>query len=124
MKKIFFLIASIAGISISLNGQQPVANNRHFSIGSYGRVGIARGDNDFYPRSLNLNGMGSIGGRMEEADYFELATALRFAPVTGSVDTTRGQTPTFSTFSSRHPPINAAIKKVAIAAIHNFFVFI
>lgn len=25
---------------------------------------------------------------MEEADYFELATALRFAPLTGSIDTT------------------------------------
>jgi maltoporin len=78
----------ITKMSILLNGQQPVTNNRHFSIGSYGRVGIARGDNIAYPRSLNLNGMGSIGGRMEEADYFELATALRFAPVTGGTDTT------------------------------------
>ena len=32
--------------------------------------------------------MGSIGGRMEEADYFELATALHFAPVQGGFDTT------------------------------------
>jgi maltoporin len=41
-----------------------------------------------YPRSLNLNGMGSIGGRMEESDYFELAAALHFAPVNSSSDTT------------------------------------
>ena len=32
--------------------------------------------------------MGSIGGRMEEGDYFELAAALHFAPVSGASDTT------------------------------------
>src|SRR6187402_3358368 len=69
--------------------QQAVTTNKHFSIGSYGRVGIARGDKIQYPRSLNLNGMGSIGGRMEEADYFELATALHFTPVSSNADTTR-----------------------------------
>ena len=79
----------IAGISISLSGQQPVMANKHLSIGSYGRVGVARGDKMQYPRSLNLNGMGSIGGRMEEADYLELATALHFAPVSGASDTTK-----------------------------------
>ena len=61
-----------------LYAQQAVVNNKHFSIGSYGRVGIARGDDMLYPRSLNLNGMGSIGGRMEENDYFELAVGLHF----------------------------------------------
>ena len=86
--KIFFISIIISGSFFHLKAQQAVTNNKHFSIGSYGRVGIARGDKIQYPRSLNLNGMGSIGGRMEEADYFELATALRFAPVTGSVDTT------------------------------------
>ncbi|MEJ1238384.1 carbohydrate porin [Chryseolinea sp. T2] len=68
--------------------QSPVISNKHFSIGSYGRVGIARGENFLYPRSLNLNGMGSIGGRMEESDYFELATALHFAPANSSNDST------------------------------------
>ncbi|HET6721825.1 MAG TPA: carbohydrate porin, partial [Chitinophagaceae bacterium] len=86
--KIVFLSLIISGSSFHLKAQQALINNKHFSIGSYGRVGIARGDKIQYPRSLNLNGMGSIGGRMEEADYFELATALRFAPVSGSVDTT------------------------------------
>lgn len=42
-----------------------------------------------YPRSLNLNGMGSIGGRMEESDYFELAVALHFTPKTKSSDSTQ-----------------------------------
>jgi maltoporin len=32
--------------------------------------------------------MGSIGGRMEEVDYFELATALHFTPVSSDNDTT------------------------------------
>ena len=66
------------GIASSIQAQQAVTTNKNFSIGTYGRVGIATGDSLLYPRSLNLNGMGSIGGRMEEADYFELATALHF----------------------------------------------
>ena len=87
MKRIFFLNFLLS--SLTLQAQQPVISNKHFSIGSYGRAGIARGDNVQYPRSLNLNGMGSIGGRMEENDYFELAIALRFAPVSDAADTTR-----------------------------------
>ena len=87
MKRIVFVIF-IIGASFSLNGQSPVVTNKHFSIGSYGRAGIARGDQGLYPRALNLNGMGSIGGRLEEADYFELATAFRFAPISGDIDTT------------------------------------
>ena len=71
-----------------LMAQQPVSTNKHFSIGSYGRAGIARSNEGLYPRSLNLNGMGSIGGRMEEVDYFELATALHFTPVSSNSDTT------------------------------------
>src|SRR5687767_4843762 len=68
--------------------QPAVTTNKYFSIGSYGRAGIARSDKIQFPRSLNLNGLGSIGGRMEEGDYFELATALHFAPTTNS-DTTQ-----------------------------------
>jgi maltoporin len=87
--KNFFLLSLIAsGVPSLLIAQQPVTTNKHFSIGSYGRAGIARGDKGLYPRSLNLNGLGSIGGRMEEADYFELSTALHFASVSGSYDTT------------------------------------
>ncbi|HLO80861.1 MAG TPA: carbohydrate porin [Chitinophagaceae bacterium] len=71
-----------------LHGQPSVSTNKNFSIGSYGRAGIARSNDALYPRSLNLNGMGSIGGRMEEVDYFELATALHFTPVSSNNDTT------------------------------------
>jgi maltoporin len=88
MKGIFILAVVLSGATFSLLAQVPVTTNKHFSIGSYGRAGIARGDKVQYPRSLNLNGMGSVGGRMEEGDYFELATTLRFAPVSGGVDTT------------------------------------
>jgi maltoporin len=79
------IICCCAGL---LRGQQAVVTNKHVSIGSYGRIGIARSDEFQYPRSLNLNGMGSIGGRMEEADYFELATALHFTPISTRQDTT------------------------------------
>ena len=67
---------------------QPVTN-RSFSFGSYGRVGAGVSPNleGNIGRSLNLNGMGSVGGRMEEADYVELAAALHFK-VEGGVDTT------------------------------------
>ncbi len=85
----FTLSFLLIGLAASMQAQSPVISNKHFSIGSYGRAGIARGDNMLYPRSLNLNGMGSVGGRMEEADYFELAFALHFTPTTASSDTTQ-----------------------------------
>lgn len=56
----------------------------------YGRAGVGYGvgiDGQF-PRSLNLNGMGSIGGRFEESDYMEVATAFHFTPVSARKDTT------------------------------------
>ena len=63
--------------------------NKLFSFGSYGRVGagVSPGITGNIGRSLNLNGMGSIGGRMEEADYVELAAALHFK-AEGQSDTT------------------------------------
>ena len=87
MKITLFSVALVV-LSCSLYAQQPVISNKHFSLGSYGRAGIARGDDVQYPRSLNLNGMGSIGGRMEEGDYFEVATALHFTPSNARQDTT------------------------------------
>ena len=81
------IVLYLVTLPFLLAAQQTPTTNKHFSIGSYGRAGIAHGDDAQYPRSLNLNGMGSIGGRMEEADYFELATALHFTPVRSS-DTT------------------------------------
>src|SRR5215203_1195599 len=88
MKKFFLLSFILTGMSFSLRAQQPVRISKNLSLGGYGRIGIARSDKVQYPRSLNLNGMGSIGGRMEEADYFELAVAFHFAPVSGASDTT------------------------------------
>ena len=89
MKNFIFLSVSIF-ISYQILAQAPVISNKKFSIGSYGRAGIANGiglEGNF-PSSLNLNGMGSIGGRFEENDYFELATALHFTPVITGKDTT------------------------------------
>ena len=88
MKKFFFLSLVLIYTVVAVQAQSPVISNKRFSLGSYGRAGIARADKVGYPRSLNLNGMGSIGGRMEEGDYFELAAALHFAPVSGASDTT------------------------------------
>jgi maltoporin len=67
---------------------QPVTN-KSFSFGSYGRVGagLSPGLTGNIGRSLNLNGMGSVGGRMEEADYVELTGALHFK-AQGERDTT------------------------------------
>ena len=70
--------------------QQPVTSNKMFSMGTYGRTGVGYGVGiqGQFPRSLNLNGMGSIGGRFEESDYMELLTAMHFTPVSGKKDTT------------------------------------
>src|SRR6478736_71173 len=86
--RITLLLTLLLLLSLRLIGQQPVTTNKHLSIGSYGRVGIAAADGFEYPRSLNLNGMGSVGGRRDENDYFELLTALHFTPVTSNSDTT------------------------------------
>src|SRR6185436_1043223 len=74
----------------SQQGRSQTTTNKMFSFGSYGRVGAG-----FSPsiegnigRSLNLNGMGSMGGRMEEADYVELLAALHFKPEDRQGDTT------------------------------------
>src|SRR5688500_15338157 len=88
MKQTYLLCFILIGVAFSANAQQGVISNKRFSIGSYGRAGMDRCDKIQYPRSLNLNGMGSIGGRMEEADYFELATVLHFTPTSSKSDTT------------------------------------
>ena len=56
--------------------------NKNLSLGSYGRVGVDWSfvNGGSIGRRLNLNNMGSIGGRMEEQDYLELAPALHFKP--------------------------------------------
>lgn len=42
--KIFLLSFILTGMVIFLKAQPAVTTNKHFSIGSYGRAGIARGD--------------------------------------------------------------------------------
>ena len=60
-------------------------SNKNIAIGSYGRVGVdwSFEDGGSIGRRLNLNNMGSIGGRMEEQDYLEIAPALYFRPKKG-----------------------------------------
>jgi maltoporin len=91
MKKHLSVLILPLLFTLQLMAQQNIISNKKFSIGTYGRVGIAYGIGieGNYPRSLNLNGMGSIGGRFEEGDYFELATALHFTPTSVSKDTTQ-----------------------------------
>lgn len=51
-------------------------------VGSYGRIGVS-GTTDaagIDGRRLNLNNMGSIGGRMEEQDYLEAGVAFHMTP--------------------------------------------
>lgn len=57
-------------------------------FGSYGRIGVNWSTNvgNTLGRRLNLNNMGSIGGRMEEQDYLELGMAFHMRPVTKRYD--------------------------------------
>jgi maltoporin len=78
--------------TVQLIAQTPTISNKMFSFGSYGRTGISAsslGSESEFPRSLNLNGMGSIGGRFEENDYFEFASAMHFNPTIKGTNTTK-----------------------------------
>ncbi len=81
-KELHLILYLILLSSLSESAFSQTVTNKNFSFGSYGRVGagVAVGNTGNIGRSLNLNGMGSIGGRMEEADYVELAAALHFKP--------------------------------------------
>ncbi|MEX6689093.1 carbohydrate porin [Danxiaibacter flavus] len=91
-RKALYVLCTWLGICLSFFSlaQEPVVRNKLFSFGSYGRVGVgwAPGITGSVGRNLNLNGMGAVGGRLEEGDYFELAGALHFSPVTANKDTT------------------------------------
>ncbi len=75
---LFLVFAS--QIFAQMDYQEPT--NKMFSIGSYGRVGAdwSFREGGAIGRRLNLNNMGSIGGRLEEQDYLELVPALHFTP--------------------------------------------
>ena len=90
MKRKLHLILYVIMLSSSFEtAWSQTVTNKSFSFGSYGRVGagVSPGNVGNIGRSLNLNGMGSIGGRMEEADYVELMTALHFK-IEGKSDST------------------------------------
>lgn len=59
------------------------ATYKNFYIGTYGRVGVDWSfvNEGSIGRRLNLNNMGSIGGRMEEQDYLEVASGIDFSPL-------------------------------------------
>ncbi len=90
MKKQLTALLPLLLFTLQLIAQTDVTSNKLLSVGTYGRVGVAYGVgiNGNFPRSLNLNGMGSIGGRFEENDYLELAIALHFIPSNAMKDNT------------------------------------
>jgi maltoporin len=90
MKTNFSLFLTLF-LTLELLAQSPVISNKNFSFGTYGRAGIGYGlgTEAAFPQSLNLNGMGSIGGRFEENDYLELATAMHFSPTNANKDITK-----------------------------------
>jgi maltoporin len=77
MLPISFYILLLVHVDLAFS---QTTTNKFFSFGSYGRVGVGLSPNitGNVGRPFNLNGMGSIGGRMEEADYVELIAALHF----------------------------------------------
>src|SRR5450432_190985 len=81
MKRTILLIVCLALLFMHVEVScAQTTTNKSFSFGSYGRIGagISPEVTGNIGRSFNLNGMGSIGGRMEEADYVELLAALHF----------------------------------------------
>ena len=81
--RMMIIMSFLAVILLSKAFSQPLldpqeAKYKVFSIGTYGRVG-ANWSFDIQgalARPFNLNGMGMLGGRMEEMDYLEVLTAL------------------------------------------------
>lgn len=88
-----FLAFSIISIISTFNVYSQIAydqiTNKAVSVGSYGRVGVdwSFDEGRTIGRRLNLNNMGSIGGRMEEQDYLEFAPSLHFKPQKGDSTT-------------------------------------
>jgi len=68
-------------LPVTHNHRSPRTNI--FSIGTYGLIGIARGDIFLCRRSLNLNGMGTIRGKDGRIRL------LHFTPTNSAPDTTR-----------------------------------
>lgn len=84
---LYLIIVLIVLGNFKINAQISYQNvtNKNVSIGSYGRAGVdwSFENGGSIGRRLNLNNMGSIGGRLEEQDYIEIATGFHFKPKKG-----------------------------------------
>lgn len=82
---VFIFIFFTGCLSTSGQIQYQVSTNKQVSIGSYGRAGVdwSFENGGSIGRRLNLNNMGSIGGRLEEQDYLEVAPNFHFTPKEG-----------------------------------------
>jgi maltoporin len=86
----YFLLVFLINTAVSQPLLDPQETKfKSFSIGTYGRVG-ANWSFDVQgalARTFNLNGMGMLGGRMEEMDYLELLTALHIPTFKSYINT-------------------------------------
>ena len=83
--QVFILMFFVGLFSASSQIQYQISTNKKVSIGSYGRAGVdwSFENGGSIGRRLNLNNMGSIGGRLEEQDYLEVAPNFNFTPKAG-----------------------------------------
>ena len=83
--KLLVLLGLTASFDVSGQIQYQISTNKKVSIGSYGRAGVdwSFENGGSVGRRLNLNNMGSIGGRLEEQDYLEVAPNFNFTPTEG-----------------------------------------
>ncbi|CDF79118.1 maltoporin [Formosa agariphila KMM 3901] len=86
--RITFVFVVLFALGTQLTNAQinyEYSNNKNFALGSYGRVGVdwSFENGESIGRRLNLNNMGSIGGRLEEQDYVELVPNFMFRPKAG-----------------------------------------
>ncbi|MBG7629613.1 MAG: carbohydrate porin [Bacteroidetes bacterium] len=84
-KYLFLFLIFISGDTLMAQIAYDQVSNKNISLGTYGRVGVdwSFEDGKTIGRRLNLNNMGSIGGRLEEQDYLEIAPSFHFNPKEG-----------------------------------------
>ncbi|WP_136481485.1 carbohydrate porin [Cognatitamlana onchidii] len=101
MKKIIIVLILCSFSKIQGQIAYDHISNKKVSVGSYGRVGVdwSFDNGRTIGRRLNLNNMGSIGGRMEEQDYLEIAPSFHFTPKEGDETKINAQV-RFSLFSN------------------------
>ena len=86
------LVISFQGIAQESIMYQDIVTRDWFKMGfgSYGRIGVGTTieNASLNGRRLNLNNMGSVGGRMEEQDYLEFGLAFHMLPEAWTKDST------------------------------------